>query len=762
MPRRESFPDAAVRRVAGIVALFVFLDVLVAAFLVRSFDGPFLMPWDPGHYLFVTRYFAENVHWLPVPHLDLDTNWTAYPRGTNHVFLHWSFERDALCSLLTAWFGFGPWFQLYFLGSLLVTAVGCFALARRDLGDGYAALVALSASFANFAVVREFPLHLPSACVHWSAIGMVADFVLAKRYWLGNTWSVRLVLARVTLLLLALGLDPGYVAGCSFTSFTLLLGWIAVDQLVRRRGNLVAMLSALATASRRAWAGRASSRSLAPVLVVAVAAAWSYLPLALQIVRTAAQYDFSELENPYRWAAPGRVLVPFLPTVGASTMRELFQDDPESVSFDLRPGATFVLLALLAVVRGTGVGCFVPFVVLVMAGVFFHPVDLPTLKIFPWFAMARVPGRFTFVLPIVFTLFATSIPAGWWRRPSGRVVAGLVAAFFSIEAATVYAGLLGFRSNLPGTKASTELLQAMRTIRATPGEALLEWPMSAVPSTQHLGVFHSKLAGAFQLAYLHRKKMIGFYFGRAHPRHWLPLLDVGWSDLLFPNTPNAYDSTQQRRDFTAEEWRFMERFFVANDFAGVLLYADLLPPATLAGFRARFGEPSASAYAYPPLGRIEFIPKRAEWRGLLDREAGARMRFEKAAPALARGTRLHLGAGDGDDYLFGGWAIPASFPRWTVEPEAVLGFTTRPEGDLRFRARVGAYGPQHVTVRWNGTDVGSFDPPMQDWETFDFFVPANLVAADNRVVFAIANPSPQRAEDGVKHLGIRVDWIEID
>ena len=762
MLRPESIPGSAARRVAVILALFVFLDVLVAAFVVRSFDGPILMPWDPGHYLFVTRYFAENIHWLPFPHLDLDTNWTAYPRGTNHVFLHWSFERDALCSLLTAWFGFGPWFQLYFLGSLLVTAVGCFLLARRDLGDGYAALVALSASFANFAVVREFPIHFPYACVHWSAIGMVADFVLAKRYWLSGAWSVRLVLARVTLLLLTLGLDPGYIAGCSFTSFTLMLAWITVDQLVRRRGNLLAALAALATASRRAWAERAPSRSLAPLLVIAVAAAWSYLPLALRIVRTAARYDFSGLENLYLWAAPGRVLVPFLPTVGDSTIRQLFQDRPESVSFDLRPGATFVLLALLAAVRGNRIGFFVPFVVLVLAGVFFHPVDLPTLKIFPWFAMARVPGRFTFVLPIVFTLFATSIPTSWWRRSGGRIVAGLVVALFGIEAVTVYTGVVRFRAHFPGAQASTELREAMRTIHGTPGEALLEWPISAVPSTQHLGVFHSKLAGAFQLAYFHQKKMIGFYFGRAHPRHWLPLLDVGWSDLLFPNTPNAYASTQQRRDFTTEEWQFMERFFVANDFAGVLLYADLLPPATLAGFHARFGEPSATAFAYPPLGRIEFIPKRAEWRGRVDREAGVTMRFQKAAPALVRGTRLHLGASDSDDYLFGGWAIPASFPRWTVEPEAVLGFTTRPEGDLHFRVRAGAYGPQHVTVRWNGTDVGSFDPPMHDWETFDVFVPANLVAADNRVVFAISNPSPHRAEDGIKHLGIRVDWIEVD
>jgi hypothetical protein len=231
---------------------------------------------------------------------------------------------------------------------------------------------------------------------------------------------------------------------------------------------------------------------------------------------------------------------------------------------------------------------------------------------------------------------------------------------------------------------------------------------------------------------------------------------------LFPNRPNAYESTKQRRDFTAQEWQFFETFFVRNDFAGFLLYVDLLPAETLAGFHTRFGEPSATAYAYAPLGRIEFIPKRPEWRGLLDRHAGARVRFQKPAQTLERGKRLDLGTSESDDFLMGGWSYPAASPRWTTEREAVVGFVTRRDEDVLFRARVGAWGPQHVTVRWNGTIVSTFDPPMDDWQVIEIAIPATILGADNRVTFVLSDPLPVRAEDGVKHIGMRVDWIELD
>lgn len=745
------------------LALFVVLDLLLAVFVVRSFEGPLLLPWDPGHYLFVVRYFSENIHWWPIPQLDLDTNWTAYPQGTNHVFLHWSFERDVLCSLLTRTFGFGPWFQLYFLASVLVSAVGCYVLCRRDLGDAYALLVALAASFGNFAVIREFPLHLPYACVHWSVLGIVADFLLARRYWLGCAWSVRFVLVRVVVLLLTLGLDPGYVAGFSLSSFTLTIGWIALDQVARKRGRPAALWRGAADAWCRAWRTRAPGRTLLPLLAIAVAAAWLYVPLAFQVARAASRYDFSGLENLYLWVEPARVLVPFVWPFRGKTMALLFADRPENAGFDLRPGGTFVLLAALGLAIGARRrGFMLPAVVLVLAGVFFHPVDLPTLKVWPWFAMARVPARVTFVLPVVFALIVSSVPLAWWRRRVGTVVAVVLVTLFATETSTVYGGLVRYRRQHPGTPPSTTLLDAMRVIREAPGDAVLEWPMAAVPSTLKLGVFHSKLAGAFQLSYFHRKKVLGFYFGRGHPEIWQPLLDVGWSDLIFPNTPNAYESTRQRRDFTADEWRFMEAFFSRNDFAGVLLYADLLPPETLAGFHSRFGAPVAGADTYPPLGRIEFIPKRAEWRDMVDPEEGRGIRFEKAAPVLERGQRIDLGSSASDDYLFAGWGMPATVPRWTTAHEAMIGFSASPGTAARFRARVGGFGPQHVTVRWNGTVVGAFDPPMHEWDEVEIAVPATLVTADNRVTLEVSDPLPRRAEDGVRHLGIRVDWFEID
>lgn len=46
-------------------------------------------------------------------------------------------------------------------------------------------------------------------------------------------------------------------------------------------------------------------------------------------------------------------------------------------------------------------------------------------------------------------------------------------------------------------------------------------------------------------------------------------------------------------------------------------------------------------------------------------------------------------------------------------------------------------------------------PLYDDW-------PADLVRADNRVTLAISDPAPKRAEDGVKEIGIRVDWIALE
>lgn len=70
---------------------------------------------DLGMSRFATFYFSENVDRFPIPRLDLTTDASFYPYGVNHAFLQWGFERDVLGSMLTALFGIGPWFELYFL-----------------------------------------------------------------------------------------------------------------------------------------------------------------------------------------------------------------------------------------------------------------------------------------------------------------------------------------------------------------------------------------------------------------------------------------------------------------------------------------------------------------------------------------------------------------------------------------------------------------------------------------------------------------------
>lgn len=79
----------------------------------------------------------------------------------------------------------------------------------------------------------------------------------------------------------------------------------------------------------------------------------------------------------------------------------------------------------------------------------------------------------------------------------------------------------------------------------------------------------------------------------------------------------------------APEWDFIRQFFLLNDFAGILLYQDLLPEETVAGFHARFGEPSAETSVRPGPGRIQFIPKKSSWRRLVDRSKGLSLKLSR-------------------------------------------------------------------------------------------------------------------------------------
>ena len=126
-------------------------------------------------------------------------------------------------------------------------------------------------------------------------------------------------------------------------------------------------------------------------------------------------------------------------------------------------------------------------------------------------------------------------------------------------------------------------------------------------------VFHYRVGSSYQLAEFHRKKVMGLYFGRMEPASLRPMEEAGWPDLFIPTDAHR-SQRRQARDFTPREWEFIESFFYEHDYAGILLYCDVLPAATVAGFHTRFGEPAAEMRMNPGLGWMQFIPKRAAAR----------------------------------------------------------------------------------------------------------------------------------------------------
>jgi hypothetical protein len=293
--------------------------------------------------------------------------------------------------------------------------------------------------------------------------------------------------------------------------------------------------------------------------------------------------------------------------------------------FAASPGLAFVLAALAGLATGRRQTlAAVPGLVLLALLLSFHPLRFDTLRLLPWFGFVRVSARFSVVYPALLAGLALLTPPVRWRWP-GRLTAGVLAVLLGVEATTAYRAYLIKDWHHFRPDAAFEGL--MEAIRSAPGEAVLDWPFCVAGgngvATNQICRYYGVQSGIAWLQTYHGKKVVGKYFGRLHPDQIKPYLEAGWPRLFFPDNPNAFKARHQQRDFALQEWSFVERFVTLGDFCGVLLYTDLLPPETVAGFHARFGPPTAAANSL--FGRIEFIPKPEAWRGHVDLDAARRL-----------------------------------------------------------------------------------------------------------------------------------------
>lgn len=589
--------------------------VLTALFVVGSFRAPQLAPMDPGHYHFTTFYFTQHFSWWPWPNLELQSDWSLFPFGGDHTYMHWGFERDLLSSRLLLAFGPGPWHQGYFLLSLAISALGAFWLLCGAHGPTRAALVAFGVSFGNLYVVRKFPWHMPYACPHWALLGILADFELVRRHWQREPWPLPLVLARALFTVASFGSELGYTAGFGLTSLLFSILWIGAVELVRRRRRTSGARSRANVIA--AWHAAARERRVLVGLLGLgiVLASWLYLPLLLQVYLSSRAQAEEVLLAGFQWEHPARLLIPILPGFDAKAWNQLLGDSGELFGFHFSPGLWLTLLATTGLILGRRRAIVaVPALLFFLLAATFDPATRTTLDLLPWFQYARAPGRATIVFPALLAIAALALPP--WRQLA-RWSRALVLAVLGLGGIEVVSGwTIIHRFSPAGSERAVFLptpafLDAMAQIRATSGAGILEWPLVITNNGGAMGTFFNPLAGSFQLAQFHGKRSVGSYMSRMPAANLRPFQDLGFPELFMPTARKEGPLRRQRQDFTAEQWRLLAEFYARHDFCGLLVYADLLPATTREGFYQRFGHPVTSFEMNPGPGRVEFIPKRS-------------------------------------------------------------------------------------------------------------------------------------------------------
>ena len=701
-------PDWKTRRAAAgiwlrshpalVACLYGALGALVLGRLAGNrLSGPLAGPDDVSIWESMGYYVSRNLHFRPLPQLDLTTDQAFFPYGVNSVFQPWAPERDAFFALLFSLEGPGPWLQIYHLLSIFITLVGTYGLLRGEFGIKRAVMTGLLVTFLNFYAVAQYPNHFNICIVHWTVLSFLADFVIVRRVVLRRPLSLRLALLRLALVSLSMGQDLGYVAGFALMSFALSSGFVVVLTAWRWWNESAAAWSSYRDVWRRIdRETRQHKLTICTLSILLLASSFAYPPVALQIASAARSVEFTGMPSGASSSKPWRLLLPYLPSL-----------DPGSGM------AGWTLLVLGAV----GLYCarrswpmYVPVLTMLFLCLAYRPTDFATLKIFPWFAFARIADRTTAIYPIFFAIFALSFDPGGIGPRAARTLPGMLAILGAVEFHTAF-----FDRNAPKLyEYSPDFFAYMRAVRQAPGEALLDWPFcvtggNGVGSVEGLCPYYGKNHDDLGYAPYHQKKLVGEYFGRLHPSQLRPFLRAHWEHMFAPDDVDIFRAGRQTRCLDQDEWSFFSDFFALNDFAGLQLHTSLLPPSCAEQFFARFGQPVAKL-SLPDGDDLAFVPKptalRSRANPALGRSITLRRDFAPGAAPLSALTQPAPLALDRDG-LSGLEHSAQEDWRWGVGPRTSLEFSL-PEGrslNLRFTYFNPPQLSQRVRVVINGIVV---------------------------------------------------------
>lgn len=559
--------------------------------------------------------------------MNIINNQVFYPYGVNTVFQTWGFERDIFYAFFYSLFGIGSSLQFYYLLTLIITTIGTFLLLVRDYGVFRASGAGFIVSFFNIYAIHKYPHHLNIAVVHWTTLSFVADFLIVKRIALRQHVSLNLISVRACLLILSLGQDLGYIAGYALTSFTVSTLFIALligYRCLKKEVRLMNLFQRTRETYQREFLVSPGTY-LALIGFIAVIG-YIYLPLIFQISREAKSFDFTGMFSGYWWANPLRVLLPFFPFLnpGQGVIETVFRDLPEALG-DASPGWFLLILGTVGFWQARRkIIIFIPLLLVLLLCLFYHPLQIPTLKLFPWFAFNRVGGRSTVIYPVILCLFALHINFNHLRLQSRQLLCAVLVLLACTELYTAYSFKLNYQPHL----LDNTFFTYMEYVKQQPGEAVLDWPF-CIHGGNHISLcpYYKSNSGIYTMRRFHEKKVMGQYFGRLHPSQIEPYLKAGWDYLLVPDNSDDSETTRQARCFYPAEWSFFTDFYTFNDFAGINLYVELLPDNCVSQFYARFGTPAVETVV-PGAGKVKFIPKSPELRNQVDLALGANLKFD--------------------------------------------------------------------------------------------------------------------------------------
>ena len=588
----------------------------LAIWAVGDFSQPMSDGNDTDVYEYVGYYFWKNLTLWPFPHLNLTNNQTFYPYGTNQTFLDWGFERDYWYAIGYRLNGNkpGPYIQFYYVYSLVITALGSFWLLRNRFPAWRLVVFGLTVSVFNFYALFKFPVHLNVCVGHYTVLCIVATHRLLTDVLDNKPITLIFLIGWATLHVLVLSQELGYVAGFGLAFTTVVIGSLVIRSSViggRSLRKFVIMSGPLLREEESILPGRSgfshrlndkTPNDKALFIThcsLLIAALWLYLPLALQIVLNARQFDFGDVVPSRLWSHPARLLIPYLPGLDQLTVHyERFFDDSFESFGQGSPGLWLTMAAAVGwwAIRRR-VALWLPIVVMLALCLLYHPLLLPTLKIFPWFAFNRHGGRSSLIYPVLLGLLALHVPVP--KNRAGCLAMSALALLMLAE--WIYPYWIYILQKRPALPAS--FFQYVGIVKNTPGEAVLDWPFCTTgadgpTASAELCPHYQEQNAVFTFRRFYDKKGVGQYFGRLSTAQTEPFRRDGWPRLMAPD-----------HVFTEADWRFLDGFLRKNDFAGINLYPDLLTPEQVRQFYARYGKPVAET-RFPAAGRVQFLKLR--------------------------------------------------------------------------------------------------------------------------------------------------------